>query len=219
MADAWISPEVVQCLALGCDKYSPSSTPAPDCKEPTDEHACDAIEKFILLYPNGSHTEEARQALAKFNKALAVYRDEKAWRESKWSTCEKAQTPQDCEGVREYQRKFPQGAHSSGSLVVLRKGERSMLESATNQAWTSANPEACAAAQKDDACDSLRSFLEGYPNSSHDAEARSFLQRGEAATGGRRRTQSCAGSCAATCSTRSAAEKGPCIDYCKQQCK
>ena len=92
------------------------------CRLPATLDACDSVRMYLVKYPSGAHTDEAKTALAEAAPKLeGLQKDDNAWHTAGPDGCRAHADPHACDGVDLYLVKFPTGLHANEARALTAK--------------------------------------------------------------------------------------------------
>jgi formylglycine-generating enzyme required for sulfatase activity len=163
-----VAAAVVLCLAGGIGLYVVMDIRAREARELAEAedkawvqakaaNTMAAYQEYLGRYPAGRHADEARRAVAVFERQQQA--DEEAWAQARNANTVAA--------YQEYLRRYPTGRHAAEARQAVAASERQ--QQADEEAWTrarAANNEA-----------GYRAYLERYPSGRFAADARREIER------------------------------------------
>lgn len=96
-----------------------NASDAPACRLGTMITSCDGIVGYVKKRSEGKHIGEAKEALEEGAPRIAILIDNKDWKEASFERCQYPATGGDCNGVQDYVKKHPEGAHVTKARSIL----------------------------------------------------------------------------------------------------
>jgi hypothetical protein len=112
---------------------------------------------------------------------LFTVADDRAWASLALARqrCLEPDSVDDCDELRRYGASYPSSRHAPAVRGLLANAEGVFKRLRDDEAYASAGPQRCAAAETEDACDALKHYLQVAPTGAHADAARATLAIGE----------------------------------------
>jgi hypothetical protein len=96
-----------------------NASDAPACRLAKMITSCDGVVGYVKKRNEGKHIGEANEALEEGTPRIALLIDDKDWKEASIERCQRPSTSGDCNGVQDYLKKHPEGAHVARARSIL----------------------------------------------------------------------------------------------------
>jgi hypothetical protein len=124
------------------------------------------------------HAEALFQAAQDREKAKKEA-EEKLWLAANADDCSKGTSKTACDGVKEYLRKYKDGAHAAEARKALEEHEMSKVAANDEEAWAAANADKCANPDTSKDCKGVERYLKKHPTGAHAAEAKETVAKAQ----------------------------------------
>jgi len=114
---------------------------------------------------------------------LRLALEEAAWKGLYKEGCTNPQSLDACNAVEDFLRRYPDGKHAQEARLLLGEAAPQLQRRRDAEAWKGVDPDACAKPKElssvEQACASVRKYLDDFPNGEHAETARAALKKGE----------------------------------------